>query len=89
VLKSHDMILDDPEPDVIFREFGSSSLNLTARYFFSDIQQRGFLLSDLHMKINDAFKEAGIVIAFPQIDVHLDTNPSDLPGGERPLPGSA
>jgi potassium efflux system protein len=75
LLKSHDMILDNPAPDVIFREFGSSSLNLTARYFFSDIQQRGFLLSDLHMKINDAFKEAGIVIAFPQIDVHFDPKP--------------
>jgi potassium efflux system protein len=79
LLKSHDMILDDPEPDVIFREFGSSSLNLTARYFFSDIQQRGFLLSDLHMKINDAFAEAGIVIAFPQLDIHLDSKPSELP----------
>jgi potassium efflux system protein len=89
ILQDHEMILDNPAPDVIFREFGSSSLNLIARYFFSDVEQRGFLLNDLHMKINDAFKEAGIVIAFPQIDVHLDKNPSDLPGGERPLPGSA
>jgi small-conductance mechanosensitive channel len=89
LLKSHDMILDDPKPDVIFREFGSSSLNLTARYFFSDVQQRGFLLSDLHMKINDAFKEAGIVIAFPQIDVHFDAKSKDSPDFEEPIPGNA
>ena len=80
ILANHEMILDDPEPDVIFREFGSSSLNLDARYFFSDVQQRGFLLSDLHMKINDAFAEAGITIAFPQLDVHLGEKPADPHG---------
>ena len=89
LLRSHDMILDDPAPDVIFREFGNSSLKLIARYFFNDVDRRAFLLHDLHMKINDAFKENGIVIAFPQIDVHMDPNVSDLPGGERLLPGSA
>jgi potassium efflux system protein len=76
LLRKHEMILDSPEPDVLFREFGSNSLNLIARYFFNNIEQRGYLLSDLHMKINDAFAEAGIVIAFPQIDVHLDPGAS-------------
>jgi potassium efflux system protein len=76
LLRKHEMILDSPEPDVLFREFGSNSLNLIARYFFNNIEQRGYLLSDLHMKINDAFTEAGIVIAFPQIDVHLDSGAS-------------
>jgi small-conductance mechanosensitive channel len=41
------------------------------------------------MKINDAFKEAGIVIAFPQIDVHFDPKPKDSPDFEEPIPGSA
>ena len=81
LLEKHDMILDDPAPDVIFREFGDSALVLTARYFFSDVEQRGYLLSDLHMKINDAFSEAGIVIAFPQIDVHFDR---DAPVAPKP-----
>ncbi|MDH3903301.1 MAG: hypothetical protein OES90_08790, partial [Xanthomonadales bacterium] len=63
-------------------KFDDSALNLTARYFFTDVQQRGFLLSDLHMKINDGFKEAGIVIAFPQIDVHFDRdNKDEIPSG--------
>jgi small-conductance mechanosensitive channel len=83
------MILDDPAPDVIFREFGNSSLTLAVRYFFNDVDRRAFLLHDLHMKINDAFKGNGIVIAFPQIDIHMDPNVSDLPVGERPLAGSA
>ncbi len=72
VLDGHELIAEDPEPDVIFNKFDNNALNLTARYFFTDVQQRGFLLSDLHMKINDAFAEAGIVIAFPQVDVHFD-----------------
>ena len=89
VLAKHEMVLDDPEPDVLFREFGSSSLNLVARYFFSDVEQRGYLLSDLHHKFNDAFAEAGIVIAFPQIDVHIDKPQAGLVNGEEPIPGSA
>ena len=72
ILASHEMILDKPEPDVVFGEFGDNALKLTARYFFADIEQRAYLLTDLHQKINDAFAEAGIVIAFPQLDVHLD-----------------
>jgi potassium efflux system protein len=77
LLRKHEMILDSPAPDVLFKEFGNSSLNLIARYFFSDLEQRGALLSDLHLKINDAFREAGIVIAFPQIDVHFDKDSSN------------
>ena len=88
VLANHEMVLDDPAPDVLFREFGSSSLNLAARYFFSDVDQRGYLLSDLHHKINDAFAEAGIVIAFPQIDVHMDTPQSNPVNGEEPISGT-
>ena len=35
--------------------------------------------SDIRYKINDILTEAGIVIAFPQTDVHLDTTkPIDL-----------
>jgi potassium efflux system protein len=86
LLAKHEMVLDTPAPDVLFREFGNSSLNLVARYFFSDVDQRGYLLSDLHHKINDAFKEAGIVIAFPQIDVHLDKPKAEPVNLEDPIP---
>ncbi|MDH4020293.1 MAG: mechanosensitive ion channel, partial [Xanthomonadales bacterium] len=82
ILRNHDLIAKSPAPDVVFSKFDDSALNLTARYFFTDVQQRGFLLSDLHMKINDGFKEAGIVIAFPQIDVHFDRdNKDEIPSG--------
>ena len=77
ILESHEMVLEDPVPRALFREFGDSSLNLSARYFFSDVSQRALLQSDLHLKVNDAFAEAGIKIAFPQLDVHFDSTPGD------------
>jgi potassium efflux system protein len=85
IVKNHVLVVDDPEPDVIFNKFDSSALNLTVRYFFTDVQQRGYLLSDLHVKINEAFNKAGIVIAFPQIDVHFDREEkTDSMSGELP-----
>ncbi len=79
VLDNHPLVVSEPSPDVIFSKFDSSSLNLTARYFFTNVNQRGMLLSDLHLKINDAFEEAGIVIAFPQLDVHFDREAPQTP----------
>jgi potassium efflux system protein len=36
-------------------------------------------ISELHQAINNKFKDAGMVIAFPQRDIHLDTsNPLDV-----------
>jgi len=87
ILRNHDLIAKDPQPDVIFNKFDDSALNLTARYFFTDVTQRAFLLSDLHMKINDGLKEAGIVIAFPQIDVHFDRE--DKAGISSEVPSTA
>jgi potassium efflux system protein len=72
IINNHELIVDEPAPDVIFNKFDNSALNLTVRYFSTDVQKRFYLLSDMHVKINEAFKEAGITIAFPQIDVHFD-----------------
>jgi small-conductance mechanosensitive channel len=50
--------------------------------------QRRTIESRLRYRIDDMFRQAGIVIAFPQQDVHLDTSrplqvrllDGDLPG---------
>ena len=85
IVRSDELIVDNPEPDVIFNKFDNSALNLTVRYFFNDVQQRGYLLSDLHVKINEAFDKAGITIAFPQIDVHFDKqDKTEIISGEAP-----
>lgn len=75
----HPNVLDDPAPLVTFESFGDNSLNLGLRCFVSSINQRLETNTDLHRAINRKFNEAGIVIAFPQRDLHLDsTSPIEI-----------
>ena len=66
-------MLADPKPILTFEGFGDNSLTLILRAFIDDIDYRITTISDLHKAINRKFKQAGIVIAFPQRDLHLDT----------------
>ncbi|MDD4613705.1 MAG: mechanosensitive ion channel, partial [Synergistaceae bacterium] len=70
----HSRILKNPEPFVIFRDFGASSLDFTLFYWI-DMTKASTLKvgSDLRFRIVSLFEENGIVIAFPQLDVHLDS----------------
>ena len=71
--REHELVLDDPNPSVIFEAFADSSLAMALRCFIGDLEGRVRILSDLNAAINDKFNAAGISIAFPQQDVHLDT----------------
>jgi len=62
----------EPAPSVVFNEFGDNSLNMALRVFITSPSDWMPLTTDLHRAINRKFNEAGIVIAFPQRDVHLD-----------------
>jgi potassium efflux system protein len=70
----NETVLADPEPFVTFESFGDNSLNLGLRCYVSDIADRLPTTTALHLAINRKLNEAGIVIAFPQRDVHLDTS---------------
>ena len=74
MVAGHEEVLKDPEPSVLFNEFGGSSLTLTARCFISGIEERIRVTSELHQRVDAAFRMAGIVIAFPQQDVHFDSS---------------
>ncbi len=67
------LVLKDPAPSVIFYEFGDSSLNFDLRVYVPDINDFIQVRDHLHMAIDEAFQKAGIVIAFPQRDMHMDT----------------
>jgi potassium efflux system protein len=67
-------VVDDPEPSVVFTLFGDNSLNLALRCFISSVDDRMPVTTDLHREINNRFNDAGLVIAFPQRDVHLDSS---------------
>ncbi len=60
-----------PEPQVLFVNFGESSLDFELRVWISNIEDRFSVKSQLHQDIDSRFRQAGIVIAFPQRDLHL------------------
>lgn len=84
VAAQNPVVLADPAPVITFDEFGDNSLQITLRFFIDDLDQRVLVASAVRMEINQRFEEAGIVVAFPQRDVHLDTSsPLDVRMVER------
>jgi small-conductance mechanosensitive channel len=86
-LKEHGRILDKPEPTVLFTEFGDSALQFRAYFWLRvrDLMDRRVIESDVRHRIDHLYREAGIVIAFPQRDVHLDAaQPLEVRIAEKP-----
>ncbi len=71
--REHPRVLDDPPPSANFEEFGDNALLLTLRAYLNDVDHRLSTRTDLNQAIAERFAEAGIEIAFPQRDLHLDT----------------
>jgi potassium efflux system protein len=67
------MVLSQPEPSALFLGFGDNSLNFELRVFVRGLDNRLPVIHHLHLAIEREFRKAGINIAFPQRDVHLDT----------------
>jgi small-conductance mechanosensitive channel len=74
--KRHGLVLADPAPLVIFEDFGADALQF-ALYVWIELTPKvstSVVLSDLRFMIEKRLREAGIVMAFPQRDVHLDSS---------------
>ena len=76
-------VVKTPDPIVLFDEIGDSSLNFIAYFWISmknlQLLERRIVESDIRLSTIELFREAGIVIAYPQLDVHLDASkPLDL-----------
>ena len=59
-------------PRVLLTGFGDSSVDFAVSVGISDPWNQRLLLSNLRQDIWFAFKKAGIVIAYPQLDLHID-----------------
>ncbi len=71
----HDNIKKQPEPIVLFQEFGDNSLNFEV-FFWMNVNRPmdiRIIRSDVRFRIDQLFRNARITIAFPQRDVHLDS----------------
>ncbi len=64
-------MVKSPVPEVLFMEFGDSSLEFELRVWIQDIDRKMSVKSALYHKIERKFREMRIVIPFPQRDVHL------------------
>jgi potassium efflux system protein len=79
--------LGEPKPEATFVRFGDSSLDLQLRVYLDMGSVEVGWITELHQAIDRLFREHGIVIAFPQRDVHLSVTgpllerlqPDDLP----------
>ena len=75
-VNEHDAVIDDPQPpQLIFDDFGDNSLVFEVFFWThadAEMQLRR-VRSDIRFRVDALFREAGLVIAFPQRDVHLDT----------------
>ncbi|WP_026953733.1 mechanosensitive ion channel family protein [Algoriphagus vanfongensis] len=72
VADSNPGVLKNPAADVLFDEYGDSSINFNLRVWTSDfINKPRVLKSQLYYEIFKKFGEAGIEIPFPQRDIHI------------------
>ncbi len=60
------------EPRVFLKEFGDSSVNFEVSVWINDPWDAPAARSKLHQAVWDALEQAGVTIAFPQLDVHFD-----------------
>lgn len=70
-MKSHSKVLSDPAPAVMTTELADSSVNLQLRAW-TKTEDFWNVKKELTENIFKAYRELGIEIPFPQLDVHLD-----------------
>ncbi|NNF17131.1 MAG: mechanosensitive ion channel, partial [Gammaproteobacteria bacterium] len=66
-------VLTEPKPEIIFEDFGDNAL-IFESYFWCDVsgeKTMRHIRSEIRFRVDKLFQQNGIVIAFPQRDVHL------------------
>ena len=85
-VRENPMVLHGKESLVVFNDLGDNALFFEV-YFWINVPAlltRRRIESDIRFKIDDLFRKAGIVIAFPQRDMHLYTSkPIQVDIGQR------
>lgn len=69
--KNEQAVIRKDEVSILFTDFGESGLQFSVFFWVSKPWQRMSISSNIRFKINDAFRQSGVVIPFPQRDLHL------------------
>jgi len=72
--EQHERVIENPPPLVTFESFGDNALEIKLRCYIGSMDYRLLTMSEINQTINREMEAAGIVIAFPQRDIHLDTS---------------
>lgn len=74
-MSEHGKVLSKPKPIILFSDFGDNALVFEAHFWviMRRLMDRRIIESDIRFRIDSLFREAGIVIAFPQRDLHFDS----------------
>ena len=67
----HPAVMSTPEPFVLFSDFGASSLDFTLRFWVRHVDFGLSSCSEIREVIDARFRERGVEIPFPQMDVHM------------------
>lgn len=81
VANNHPLVLKDPPAMAGFEGFGEHALKLTLRAFLPTLDNRLQVIHELHTAIDQAFRRANGVIAFPQRDLHIRSMAGETPLG--------
>jgi potassium efflux system protein len=71
-------VLATPAPKALLESFEESAMHFSLRVYHAKISDRLRGLHELNAAIQEAFRQAGITIAFPQRDVHIRQVPPTL-----------
>jgi len=75
VLDREPDVLSDPAPTVVFEAFGDSALNFRLLYWIAEFDTGLRVTDSVNTAIAAALAANGIVIPFPQRDIHIRTTP--------------
>jgi potassium efflux system protein len=77
VAEAHPRVLSEPKPTSWLIAFGASSIDFELRVFVPEIRDRLPVSTELATQVHRRFREAGIEIPFPQLDLHLRSGKLD------------
>jgi small-conductance mechanosensitive channel len=88
IAMQHPDVLAEPAPEIVFLDFGDSSLDFELRVWtVRQVQTPQRLKSDLYFAIFATFREKGIEIPFPQRDLHLKSISPGAISAASKMPG--
>jgi MscS family membrane protein len=76
IADNHERVCATPEPRVRFRRFGDSSLEFELLCWINQPVDRGRISHELNCALYKEFQRSGIVIPFPQRDLHVRSMPA-------------